>query len=282
MISPAPSARRVKAAIPIRVRGMSSEHKFFDEWTETLYISESSLITRLRNRLDPDTEVHITSKTTRQGGGFRTVWVNDGDHEDGYATGLELLDAEGNIWGKSLAKQGDAPEPPIPEARLECQRCRTALTTPVPEALDEFINEGFRISRHCEKCKGSTKWRFSTEEVEAARVRQADGPEERRKGRAAIKMKIKVYCDRLGSIGEDVCETINISANGLYFTTQNPYMVGETLRIVAPYEESAVAIPVPARVVRLDRPADSSHTAVAVEMRRREKSQGNDRNAHPA
>jgi len=282
MTSRAPSIRRIKAAVPIRVRGMSPDHKFFDEWTETVYISESSLITRLRNRLDPDTEVHVTSKTTRQGGGFRTVWVNDHEHEGLYDVGMELLDVEGNIWGKSLDKKGELPDAPVPEARLECQRCRTALTTPVPEALDEFINEGFRISRHCEKCKGSTKWRFSTEVIEAARVRKADGPEERRKGRAAIKMKIKVYCDRLGSIGEDVCETINVSANGLYFTTQNPYMVGETLRIVAPYEEGGVAIPVPARVVRLDRPADSSINAVAVEMRRGEKPSGTNGGARPA
>jgi len=282
MTSPAPSARRVKAAITIRVRGMSSEHKFFDEWAETLYISESSLITRLRNRLDPDTEVHVTSKTTRQGGGFRTVWVNDRDHEGLYDIGLELLDVEGNIWGKSLDKKGEVPNVPIPEARLECERCHTALTTPVPEALDEFINEGFRISRHCDKCKGSTKWRFSTEAVEAARVRQADGPEERRKGRAAIKMRIKVYCDRLGSIGEDICETINVSANGLYFTTSNPYIVGEMLRIVAPFEEGGVAIPVPARVIRLDRPADSSINAVAVEMRRGEKPSEKKGGARPA
>jgi hypothetical protein len=95
-------------------------------------------------------------------------------------------------------------------------------------------------------------------------------------------MRIKVYCDRLGSIGEDICETINISANGLYFTTSNPYIVGEMLRIVAPFEEGGVAIPVPARVVRLDRPADSSLTAVAVEMRRGEPPQGKDRDARPA
>ena len=283
MASTTPSSRRVKIAIPIRVRGMSSENKFFDEWAETVYVSASSLITRLRSRVDPDTEVHVTSKVTRQGGSFRTIWVNVRDHDGFYDTGMELLDVEGNMWGRTLEKQGDARDAAIAEARLECQRCHTILTTPVPEALDEFIKEGFRIARHCEKCKGSTKWAFSTAaEAESVRVRQADGPDDRRKGRAAIKMKIKVYCDRLGSIGEDVCETINVSANGLYFTTRNPYIVGETLRIVAPYEESGVAIPIPARVVRLDRPADSSLTAVAVEMRRGEKRQGRDPGAHPA
>lgn len=282
MTSPNPSGHRVKTAISIRVRGMSSDHKFFDEWTETVYVSANFLITRLRSRVDPDTEVHVTSKATRQAGGFRTVWVNDREHEGWFDTGMELLDVEGNIWGKSLDKRADGPDAPVPEARLECQRCHSVVTTPVPEALDEYINEGFRIARHCEKCKGSTKWSLSLATAEAIRGRQADGPDDRRKGRAAIKMKIKVYCDRLGSIGEDVCETINVSANGLYFATQNPYIVGETLRIVAPFEESAVAIPVPARVVRLDRPADSTITAVAVELRRGERQAGKDRVASPA
>jgi hypothetical protein len=261
---------------------MSSENKFFDEWTETLYVSASSLITRLRSRIDPDTELHVTSKATRQGGSFRAVWVNVRDHEGFYDTGMELLDVEGNMWGKTLEKQGGVQDAAIPEASLECQRCRTVLTTPVPEALDEFINEGFTIARHCDKCKGSTRWTFSIAAEETVRVRQTGGPDDRRKGRAAIKMKIKVYCDRLGSIGEDTCETINVSANGLYFTTQNPYIVGEMLRIVAPYQEGAVAIPVPARVVRLDRHADSPLTAVAVEMKRGERPQERDHGAHPA
>lgn len=272
----------MKLAIPIRVRGMSSENKFFDEWTETVYISASSLITRLCSRVDPDTEVHVTSKASRQGGSFRTVWINLRDQEGVYAVGMELLEVEGNMWGRTLQKQADVQDAPVPETRLECQRCHTCLTTPVPETLNEFLDEGFRISRHCEKCKGSTKWAPPTEATVAVRVRDAGGPDDRRKGRAAIKMKIKVFCDRLGAIGEDVCETINVSANGLYFTTQNRYVVGEMLRIVAPYEESAVAIPVPARVVRLDRPADSSITAVAVEMRRGVQPQGRDSDAHPA
>ena len=42
----------------------------------------------------------------------------------------------------------------------------------------------------------------------------------------------------------------------------------ETLKIVAPFEEGSLAIPVSARVVRLDRPADSSLAAVAVELKR--------------
>lgn len=265
------SSPRFKVALPIRVRGMSADNKFFDETAETLYVSATSIITRLQSRLDLDSEVHVTSKVTRQGGTFRTVWVAAQESAGGYDTGMEMLDVEGNLWGKSLEKQGAAPESAAPEAYLKCQRCQAIHTAQIPEAFDEFIRKGFTIARHCEKCKGTTKWVFSAPEAaEPVRAHEQGGPDDRRKGRIAIKMKIKIFCDRLGTIGEDVCETINVSANGLYFETQNPYKLGETLRIVAPFEEGSVAIPVPARVVRLDRPTDSSLTAVAVELKRRE------------
>jgi len=278
-----PTPRRAKIAIPVRVRGMSTENKFFDELTETIYVSTGTMITRLRSRLELDSEVHVTSRVTRQGGNFRAVWVNTRDRDGWFDTGLELVDVEGNIWGKSLEKLTGPESAAVAEAHLECQRCRVAQMTSVPEALEEFIGEGFTIVRQCEKCKGSTQWAFVTAESAAPseRSREPGGPEERRKGRAAIKMKIKVFCDRLGVLGEDVCETINVSANGLYFTTQNPYTLGEALRIVAPYEEGAVAIPVEARVVRLDRRKDSSLLAVAVELKWGEKAPGTTRAARP-
>ncbi len=254
---------------------MSTDNKFFDEATETLYVSTGSIILRLRNRIDLDSEVHITSKVTRQGGSFRALWVNTREKDGGFDTGLEVLDVEGDIWGKSLDKVKYGEDAAAAQVQLHCQRCRSTQITSVPEALDEFVDDGFAMVRHCEKCKGTTKWAVTTEATEAstARVRDAGGPDDRRKGRAAIKMRIKVFCDRLGILGEDVCETINVSANGLYFRSQNPYTVGEALRIIAPFEEGAVAIPVRARVVRLDRPKDSSLVAVAVEMNRGDKAE---------
>jgi hypothetical protein len=81
-----------------------------------------------------------------------------------------------------------------------------------------------------------------------------------------MKMKIKVIRDRQGAAFEDICETINISANGAYFLTRHRYAKGESLRIIAPYKEGDVTIPVRARVVRLDNPKDSYLQAVAVEL----------------
>jgi len=266
-----------KIDLAIRVRGMNSDHKFFDEMAETQYVSDTWFITRLQNCLDPDSEIHVTCKATRESSNVRVLWVNDQAREGAYDTGLELLEVEGNLWGRNLERFGEVASITNPEVLVECHRCHTTLAVAVPQARSEFVTEGFTIARHCEQCKGTTRWKFSTGKTAATvRARRPGEADERRKGRAAIKMKIKVYCDRLGPIGEDVCETINVSANGLYFTTSNPYLIGETLRIVAPFEEGAVAIPVPARVVRLDRPQESSMVAVAVELNPGRKGPAND------
>jgi len=247
---------------------MSVHNKFFDEVTDTSYVSGTFIITRLQNLPDLDSELHVTSNTTRQAGTFRTVWIAAAGETGGYDAGMEMLDVEGNLWGRDLEKQGTLADSNPPEASLQCKHCKTVVTGPVPEAHAEFIRGGFTVARHCERCKGTSPWTMTpaSTEQERERVRVPGGPDDRRKGRVAIKMRIKVFCDRLGSLGEDICETINVSANGLYFGSNSPYKVGETLRIVAPFEEGTLSIPVPARVVRLDRPPESSVTAVAVEL----------------
>jgi len=262
---------RSKIALAIRVRGMSNDNKFFDEMTETCYISPSGLITRLPNRVELDSEIHVINKATRRGGNFRVVWVNVQGREGWHDVGLELIDMEGDMWGRSLGKARAGEAGTVAEAVLQCQRCQASALTLVPEAAGEFIVDGFTISRPCERCKASTPWAFTPGAAAPQdRSRAAGGGDQRRKGRIPMKMKIMVIRDREGTSLEDICETVNVSANGAYFLTKHRYAQGEWLKVIAPYREGAVAIPVRARVVRLDEPKDSYLHAVAVELNREE------------
>jgi hypothetical protein len=267
-MSETPSQRRARIAVPIRVRGMSSENKFFDATTETSYLSASSVLTRLPCPVELDSEVHVTSNVTGQGGNFRVVWVNVEGRDGWHDVGLELIDVEGNIWGKSLDQVRGAEEPEEVRAFLQCQRCHMSQLTAVPEAEIEFISDGFTIARPCEQCKATTPWGFTPVATAAPEdgSRPGAGREQRRKGRVTMKMKIKVIRDRQGTSFEDICETINVSGNGAYFLTQHRYAKGEALRIIAPYQEGGVTIPVRARVVRLDDRQDKYLQAVAVEL----------------
>ncbi|MBZ5544388.1 MAG: PilZ domain-containing protein [Acidobacteriia bacterium] len=269
-----PKTQRLRLPISILVRGMSAANKFFEEKTLTLVLGERLLITRLENRVELEAELHVTNLMNQVGGAFRVVWINSEAREGGHDAGLELLEAEGNLWGMEFpAVEGEA-DAGTAQAWLQCQRCHEGRLTSVPEAEDEFIRDGFLISRPCEHCRATTTWGFTPAEEAAESSRGAVGQEageksgrdQRRKGRAPINLQIRVTREKYGTVLEDVCETINVSRNGVYFLSTRNYDVGELVEVVVPYKEGDVTIPVSARVVRQDEPGDSFYHAVAVKL----------------
>ncbi len=282
----APHSARRKVALPIRIRGMSAEGKFFDEQTETQILSKTEVMTRLRNLAELDTEVHLTNLKNKLGGTYRTVWVDTRGNEGFHHVGLELLESEGDLWEMDFpALKPDESKAPAP-IWLECQRCHERLETAVPEAEEEFLTEGFQVTRHCEQCKASTPWGIPTaveaasptpEPADAALAPDASAEpspvaEEttredlRGKGRAPIKMLIKVVREKYGTTLEDTCDTINVSRTGVYFQSNQNYDVGETLKVIVPYKEGDLTIPVPARVVRQVQIPGSFHKGVAIHL----------------
>ena len=282
-----PCSDQLNVAVPIRVRGMSSEGKFFDEQTETDKVGEHNLATHLRNLVGLETEIYLTSLKTHVGGTFRVVWVNPRETSGFHPIGLELLDPEGDIWDMTFPTPSPDEEEVAPQIWLECQQCHQKLLTPVPEAQGEFLCDGFLVSRHCENCKATRPWGITTEPelvllqsepvfdvegaapppVKARRPQEDKSQENKRiKGRAPIKMAIKVIRMKYGTPIYDVTETINVSRTGVYFLTDQSYDVGENVKVVLPYHEGDVAIPVPARVVRQDQPWGTFKKGVAIHL----------------
>jgi hypothetical protein len=79
-------------------------------------------------------------------------------------------------------------------------------------------------------------------------------------------MQIKVIRNNFGLPSEDICTTLNVSRGGACFVSALNYALGETLDVIMPYKEGELAIPVTARVVRLDPVKDGRHLAVAIKM----------------
>jgi PilZ domain len=263
---------RMQTTIPIRIRGMSIDNKFFDEETETRWLSKFGLMTRLRNLVDLETEVHVTNLENAVAGTFRAVWVNTLANEGFHDIGLEVSEVEGDMWGIHFPPGEIASDETVAPVWLECKRCRTHLLIPVPEAEFEYLREGFLIAKHCDRCKATTPWEFAVEaEIivdhdEGAEAKKKADKELRDKGRAPIKMRIKVIRRAFGMPMEEVCETDNVSRHGVYFYSSQTYEIGERLNVVMPYKEGDVAIPVPASVVRVDRQKSGSLHAVAVRL----------------
>jgi hypothetical protein len=261
-----------RVAIPIRVRGMSTQHKFFDEATETARLSPTLLITRMQNLVDLETELFVINTRNNLAGTFRVLWLDAQGKEGWHDVGLELLEAEGDLWEIPLPAEEEAALP-LAQAWLECQRCHQKLLSEVPEAEDKFLHEGFRIARTCERCKATTSWEFSLAEAGETEaggtgrtMRRKPYIESRTKGRAPIETDIKVIRARYGTILEDICKTVNVSRHGAYFLTKEAYSVGERVSAVLHYKEGDVSIPVPAYVVRVEPASDGLHTAVAIKL----------------
>ncbi len=281
-------SHRVKAAVPIRIRGMSADNKFFDEQTETASISKHEVMTRLRTLIDLETEVHLSSLKNNVGGTFRTTWVNTHNHNGFHDLGLELLEPEGDIWEMDFPPAPAGEEQAAAPVWLECDRCHQRLETSVPEAEEEFVTEGFLVARHCEQCKSTTPWHLTTpadqaglpqepehaapEPTEPAEVSEKEpGAEHRGKGRAPLKMLIKVIRQKYGTTLEEICETQNVSRGGAYFLSHQSYDVGEELKVIMPYKEGEMGIPVPARVVRQSQIKGSFHKGVAIHLEGKKK-----------
>jgi hypothetical protein len=223
---------------------------------------------------------------TQIGGTFRVAWINTRAVQGFHSVGLGLLDPEGEIW-----EPGTIPDiPPSgvspPTVLMECHRCHQRVSAPVPEADPESLGEGFMIARHCDTCKGTTAWGFRSEAPAApepssqattaqtsevtsatpAQKRAGVEKDQRLKGRAPIKMLVKITRFKYGKSLADVCETINISRTGVYFATSQIYEVGEKVEVVLPYHPDSVAIPVQGQVVRQDERRETFQKGVAIHL----------------
>lgn len=90
------------------------------------------------------------------------------------------------------------------------------------------------------------------------------GQDLRVKGRAPLKMQIKVLRQKRGAIVEDICETENVSRTGAYFLSSQNYQVAELVEVFLPYREGDGGIPAYARVVRQDQTNARSRRGVAI------------------
>ncbi len=269
-------------AVPIRVRGMSQEGRYFDEETETARLAGEFIVIRLRNLVDLESELHILNARTQVGGNYRVVWIHTPAGADSYSVGLEMLDAEGDIWGPDSGSAANPADVTPPRAVLECRRCHRKISSPVPEADAEYMGEGFSIALACDACKATTAWQFVSGEVTDPALLPAASPggtagesspkprvftrDERTKGRAPLKILVKIIRSKFGKSFFDVCETTNVSRTGFYFTTDQGYDVGEYVEVVMPYHPDSEGIHVQGLVVRVDNFKDTYRKGVAIQL----------------
>ena len=269
--------------VTVRVRGMSQEQRFFDVQTFTTRVTGEFIVVLLGEQVELETELHVTNMRNQVGGTFRVAWTSFYIDAGTYRVGLELLDPEGEIWDEDSLLGGEGNVESLPPVQLACRRCSGSISIEVPEAEPAALAEGFLISRHCDTCKATTVWAFGPAAAEPAAAPQepiliVDEPgapglrpavplkENREKGRAPIKLGIKITRSKYGLATHDIGETINVSRSGAYFATSHSYEPGEIVDVILPYHPEGLQIPVKARVIRQDETPGTYKKRVAIHL----------------
>jgi len=263
---------RVQVAFPIRVRGMSKEHKFFDEKTQTIFVGKYGFMTRLQSLVDLEAEIHVVNLKNDVPGTFRVVWVNTRIQDGFYQVGVETYEVPDDIWGIYFPPPESSNDLGEGQAWLVCRTCQQKQLGTVPQAELEYLEVGVLVARDCEQCKATTTWEYTMAEAgpDAAANPSSDVSkaklEKRARKRVNLNLTLKVIRQMGGTVVEDLARTIDVSHVGAYFLTSQIYQVGERLKVILPYKKDGVGRPIGARVIRIGQPKGTAQNAVAVQM----------------
>ena len=263
---------RVQVAFPIRVRGMSKEHKFFDEKTQTIFVGKYGFMTRLQSLVDLETEIHVVNLKNEVPGTFRVVWVNPRIQDGFHQLGVETFEVPDDIWGIYFPPAESPLDQPEGQAWLVCKKCGQKELGTVPQAELEYLEVGVLVARQCDPCKATTTWEYKIAETgpDAAASPSSDlskdKSEKRARKRVNLSLTLKVIRELGGTVVEDLGKTIDVSHVGAYFLTSQIYQVGERLKVILPYKKDGVGHPVSARVIRIGQPKGTAQNAVAIQM----------------
>ncbi len=254
-------------AFPLRVRGMTTQHKFFDEKTHTALIGKYGFMTQLQNLVNLEAEIHVVNLKNDAAGTFRVVWLNTQPHEGFYQMGVEVSEAPDDMWGIYFPPVESATDAPSGEVWLECKTCHQKELGAVPQAELDYIEVGVLVARQCERCKATTTWEYIGP-AETGPVTPGEGKKEdkRARARSSLKLTLKLIREQRGIIVEDVCKTIDVSRIGAYFLTAQNYQVGEIVKVVLPFKKDGIGAPVVAKVIRTDQPKGETQHAVAIQL----------------
>ena len=239
---------RILAPVRIRVIGNDTMGVSFAEETVTVSFNQQGARISLTHPLLSDDIVLIMNlenaieEEFRVVGGFQRVF---GDRQE---WGVEALNPESKIWGVTFAPPAEGIQPKV---LIECAACKKALQSPLSTIeYDVLLSTGL-ISRHCDRCGESTRWKPSeqpfTGEVIASSVKSASkGQKERKSRRIKLAMRIRVR----NSWGQpDIAQTRDVSKSGLCFLSNLQYGINDIVYITLPFADNQTPIETPAKIV---------------------------------
>jgi hypothetical protein len=251
---------RILAPVRIRVIGNDASGVSFGEETVTVSFNRQGARISLTNSLLPDDIVLILNlennieEEFRVIGGFQEVF---GDRRE---WGVEAVNPDSEIWGIAF-------EPPVegiqPKVLIECAACKKAAQSPLSSIQYEVLLATGMISRHCDRCGETTRWKPSeqplTEEIIAASKQPPAHQVPRKARRLRLVMRIRV---RNAWGVSDIAQTRDVSKAGLCFLSTARFQVDDEIYITLPFAENQAPVETPGKIVWSSQSAAGWHYGV--------------------
>ncbi len=229
---------RILAPVRIRVIGNDASGVSFAEETITVSFNQQGARISLNHSLLPDDVVLIKNlengieEEFRVVGGFQKVF---GTRQE---WGVEAINQASGIWGVEFSIPAEGVQPKV---LIECAACHKAIQSPLSTIEYDILLATSLISRHCDRCNETTRWKPSaqplTAEIIAASVPKPvhKGEDRRKSRRLSLVMRVRVR-NNWGVV--DIAQTKDVSKTGLCIVSGARFNVADEVYITLPFADS--------------------------------------------
>lgn len=239
---------RILAPLRIRVIGNDASGVSFAEETITVSFNQQGARISLTHSLLPDDVLLIMNlenqieEEFRVVGGFQQVF---GERRE---WGVEAMNPDSAIWGVTFTPPAEGIQPKV---LIECAACKKAIQSPLSAIEYEVLLATGLISRHCDRCGETTRWKPSEQPLTAEIVAASAKPtlprgDMRKMRRVKLAMRIRV---RNAWGASDIAQTRDVSKAGLCFLSSQRFNVGEEIYITLPFAETQTPVETKGKIV---------------------------------
>ena len=240
---------RILVPIRIRVIGNDASGVSFAEETVTVSFNQQGARISLIHSLLTDDVVLVRNLENGVEEEFRVVGAFQQVFGSRREWGVEAINPEGGIWGVGFASSEDSAQPKV---LIECAACKTAAQSVLSSIEYEVLLATGLISRHCDRCNETTRWKPSDQVVTPeilvrSNKNAAKGTQEtRRTRRLKLTMQLRVR-NSWGVV--DIAQTRDVSKAGLCFVSTQRFSPGDGIYVTLPYATNQSPVETKSRIV---------------------------------
>ncbi len=240
---------RILAPLRILVSGKNPSGVAFDEDALTVIINKHGAAISLAQVLYPEQRLRIRNLENGIEADFRVVGELRRVLGDRREWGVEEVGPGSGIWGVDF---GQRPEGSQAKALIACMECRSALLTTISSTEYHVLLHTGLMSRHCERCGQTTRWKPSEQAAAAGELVAGSEPppaavEKRKHARRHLTMLLRVR-DQSGRT--ESVQSVDASKDGISFVSKCAYHVGEEIWFTLPLTAGTAPKETKGRIVR--------------------------------